>query len=287
MKKRLGTLLLLDFSNLFYRGLYVHPHLTHKGMSTGGLYGFIIQLAKLVYDFKPAEILLCGDSRPYLRSLEYPEYKARRKKQDPEARKAIQHNLKLCNDFFDVLGLPLQKVKGLEADDLIALFAARYEREYEKIVAVSSDTDLYQLLDQRNLHLYLGTADNRRMVTSKEFFELYPFKQASTWVKVVAYTGGHNGLPGVFGVGEVTAIKLLTSKERIWVDKRRALKKEHNKQLALTERLAVLPFPGIDYAEISIANRSDYDRRSMNTFLHGLGIEFKASMESAFDFLCD
>lgn len=285
MKEPNSTLLLLDFSNLFYRGLYVHANLSHKGKPTGGLFGFVMQLATLMTEFRPTRILLCGDCPPYLRTLEYPEYKARRKKKDPEAWAATQYNLKLCDTFFDLLGQPLQKIKGLEADDLIAMYAMEHERDFGKIIAVSSDTDLYQLMDQHNLYLYLGTAANRRMVDYKAFFEQYPFKRASTWVKVVSYTGGHNGLPGVHGVGEVTAIKLLTSKETKWIEKRREIKKKHEKQLKLTERLASLPFPGINYEDFSIDPVQEYDRREMNRFLHSLGIDFSASMESAFDYL--
>lgn len=285
MKEKNSTVLLLDFSNLFYRGLYVHANLTHKGKPTGGLFGFVIQLAKLVSEFRPTKLLICGDSQPYLRTLEYPEYKARRKKKDPEVWKATQHNLKLCNEFFELLGHPLQKIKGLEADDLIAMYASEHERDYEKIIAVSSDTDLYQLMDQHNLYLYLGTAENRRMVDYKAFFKKYPFRRATTWVKVVAYTGGHNGLPGVRGVGEITAIKLLTSTNSKWIRKRREIKQEYGKQLKLTERLASLPFPGINCEDFSIDPVQEYDHKGMNRFLHGLGIDFTVSMESAFDYL--
>jgi len=284
MKKK-GTLLLLDFSNLFYRGLHVHLGLTYNGKPTGGLYGFIIQLVKLVLDFKPSMILLCGDSPPYLRAKEFPEYKARRKKQTDEMWVITQHSLTLLDNFFGILGEPLQKEKGLEADDLIAIYAGRYEREYEKIIVVSSDSDLYQLLDQSNLYLYLGTADNRRMVTSTEFFDEYPFKRATTWVKVMAYTGGHNGLQGIHVVGEITAIRLLCNTEQKWIDKRRELKKNYGNRLKLNERLAVLPYPHVKHEEFCIAPREEYDQFLMRDFLRDTGIEFTVGMERAFDYL--
>lgn len=285
--KRKGILLLLDFSNLFYRGLHVHPNLSYQGQPTGGLYGFIIQLAKLVNEFKPdlERVVLCGDCPPYLRKEEYPGYKERRGKQDKEQWKITQHNLKLCWEFLEILGQPLQKTDGLEADDLIAIYSERFERGYKKIIAVSSDTDLYQLLDQQNLFLYLGTADKRRMVGRKEFHKLYPFRKASTWTKVVAYTGGHNDLPGIYGVGEKTAIKLLTSSDQKWIEKRRDYKRKHGKQIRLTERLATLPYPKINAEDVSIVSNDKYHHGDMMRFLNSVGIDFTIPMEDAFDYL--
>ncbi len=282
-----GTLLLLDFSNIFYRGLHVHLNLAHRGEPTGGLYGLIIQLVKLVNEFKPSMVLLCGDSPPYLRTKEYPAYKARRKKQDGAMRRIVKCNLKLCDQFFSALGEPLQKEKGLEADDLIAIYAENYERSYEKIVAVSNDSDLYQLLDQNNLYLYSGTGDNKVMITGKTFFDKYPFKRAATWVKVVAYTGGHNDLPGIYGVGEVTAVKLLSSADKAWINKRRELRLVHGTKLKLSEHLATLPYPEVKAEDFCIIPREPYDRVAMRDFLRSTGVEFSPSMERAFDHLGD
>src|SRR3990167_3297360 len=77
-------LLILDFLNLFYRGFYTHMDLSHRGIHTGGLFGFIQQLVSHCKEINPSNIVICSDTYPYFRNDDYGDYKQDRRKVDKD-----------------------------------------------------------------------------------------------------------------------------------------------------------------------------------------------------------
>jgi len=95
------TLLLIDFSNTVIRSLAVHQQLSFNDIPTGGLFGFVNQLANVVNMYKPDKILVCKDQPPYYRSKLYPEYKANRKKntENDSFKKAIKFSFQQVDEL--------------------------------------------------------------------------------------------------------------------------------------------------------------------------------------------
>ena len=78
-------LLAVDLSNQIYRACHAHNQLSFDGVFTGGLYGFMQSVSKAIEVSRATDLLVCRDMKPYLRTRDYPEYKALRKKNvDPE-----------------------------------------------------------------------------------------------------------------------------------------------------------------------------------------------------------
>lgn len=151
------TLLVVDLSNQVYKAVASHQGLTSKRVFTGGLYGFLVSLCVAIKETHAHEVVIGGDSRPYIRSRDYPMYKKLRAKDpDDPILKAFQQSMGLVKDLCVELGLPIWMVPGFEYDDLIAHCIMKYRHRYGKIVAMSNDSDLYQLLWAKNFSIYKG-----------------------------------------------------------------------------------------------------------------------------------
>lgn len=280
-----GTLLLIDFLNLFYKGFCVHSSLNYNGVNTGGLYGMAMQLANMLKKIEPDHIAFCYDSKPYLRSNDFPDYKIDRKKKEKDIHRAqaIQNGREMCLEFVKILGMPLLESDGLEADDIIALMVKKYNSKYERIVVSSNDDDLFQLLEFKNLELYRG--GKKGFYSYLDFEKDYPaLSNPSQWCDVTSYAGGHNGLPGINGIGIATAIRIIT--EKGFLSKKPKLEvaiKNNSRQIAINNKLAKLPYYKCpENIMMRIPSRSKYNERDAIRFLGKYGITFTHVMRDAF-----
>lgn len=281
-----GTLLLIDFLNLFYKGFCVHSALEHKGVNTGGLYGMATQLANLLIKIKPDHVVFCHDNKPYFRSVDFPNYKVDRKnkKKDIARYKAIQVGRKLCLEFIDILGIPLMESAGLEADDIIALMVKKYHTKYAHIIVASNDDDLYQLLCFTNLQLYRGS--KKGMYSHVDFAKEFPsLDSPSQWNDAVAYSGGHNGLPGIKGVGVATAIRIITEEDFLYNRPQIKAAVVRGKNIIdLNRKLGKLPYYRCSEEVLMrlLSYSSNYDERAVIRYLISYGIIFTQNMMDAF-----
>lgn len=277
-------LLLLDFSNIFYRGFHVHKNLSWRGIPTGGFYGLIQQIASQIYHYKPHTLIVCDDKRPYFRSRIFPGYKQGRPQLDPEVSEMFFQNRHWAEEIIEALGIPHLRYEGLEADDLLAACAKELEQDFDEIVIVSNDSDLYQLLTQDNLTLLVGTGDKKRELTRKKFSVEYPDIAPEDWLDVIAMSGGHNGLPGIRGVAEKTAIKALNGDVS-------AGKKvlPYTDLIKLSKQIAYLPFKyfrGYDkIVNESFSGQYKYNKREMMGLLARRGIQLTKLMDDSFSLL--
>ena len=205
-----SRLLLVDYSNLFYRGSNAHADLSWKGKYTGGIYGFVNGLAHLVRQTQATRVVVCIDMKPYARTLDYPQYKHNRTLNDDEERlAALSQNREVVDTFLELIRCPKIGAQGFEADDVMAVLAKRHEYDHAEVILASNDNDLYQLLGQTNLSVYrggkLGYYDSRKF-----FYDNPTLTDCQQWSEVVALAGGHNATPGIKGVGVKTAIKIVT-----------------------------------------------------------------------------
>ncbi len=138
-------LLLIDGSHAVFRSFFAVRSLSSpSGMPTGAVFGFVNMLLKLVRDREPARVGVCFDtSAPTHRHKLDDRYKANRPEMPPE----LQVQWPICQDVVAELGLPMLKLDGLEADDLIATLAEQGRAQGYEVVIVSGDKDLMQLVD--------------------------------------------------------------------------------------------------------------------------------------------
>ena len=204
--KRLRRLLAVDLSNQVWRNLHANHSLrSADGKFTGALYGFLVSLAAYIRDAEATDVVVCLDSKPYLRSLVYPEYKMLRKKQQrPEDREAYDESISYVHAAIDILGLPVMSSPGFESDDCIGRLAISQRNRFELIVAASSDSDLHQLLWVPNF-LVMGKSFAQAVSSDTLFANTGLTPQQ--FVVATALQGTHNDVAGIPGVGEVTAAK--------------------------------------------------------------------------------
>ena len=183
----MNTLLLIDFHNTVMRSLSVHKFLVWEGEYTGGIYGVFGQLVGIIHRHKPDAILNCTDAKPYLREKLYPGFKGDRKKKTYKEEEgfdfyeALNQNISSTLKLLDTLNIPTWKIAGLEADDLIASASLYYKDQYDKIIILSNDTDLNQLLVHLNIFMY----KKQKLYGCKEFQKEFPI-DPDQWVDYTA-----------------------------------------------------------------------------------------------------
>lgn len=276
----MSNLLLMDQSSLMHQGFHTSGHLQHRGVETGILYGFINCLISYVkwcdkYKACPIRLVVCQDSKPYIRSEIYPEYKSNRKgNDDPGKARMFRQAFYQIVKFMDLAGIEYVGQPGLEADDIMAILAKKYHKDYTHVLLGSSDSDLNQLLDITNLTLLKGKPAALTPYNHISFTSEYPeLDSARLWHRVEALTGGHNGLPGIKTIGYKKALAYLTGGKLS--DKDRGLIEREISHVSGFYRLSMLPIISGDYFRIvSLKSRSDQpkpDYSGLNNYLSGLG----------------
>lgn len=205
------TLALLDGNSIAYRAFYALPEdlATKSGQVTNAVYGFTRMLIKLLGDHKPEGLAVAWDvSRKSFRTEQYPEYKAQRSK----APDHFLSQLPLIDEVLDALDVPQLRLEGFEADDLIASLSKRAVEEGWDVLIVTGDRDSFQLINDNVKVLYTrrGITDT---VMADEAWVLDRYGIGpDRYVEYAALRGDtSDNLPGVAGVGEKTAAKLLLS----------------------------------------------------------------------------
>jgi DNA polymerase-1 len=203
------TILLLDGHSLAYRAFYALPDTlrTRTGQLTNAVYGFTSMLIKLLSERRPDNVVVCFDrGRDVARTEAYPEYKANRATPPDEFRPQVD----LIEQVLAALTIPVVKVEGVEADDVIATLADRaVERGFHAYI-VTGDRDSMQLVRDEVTVLYTlrGITEMAEM-TPDAVEEKYGVPPAK-YVMYAALRGDNSdNLPGVPGVGEKTAAKLI------------------------------------------------------------------------------
>lgn len=210
-------LLLVDANNIYYRAFHglIHSRLhNEEGSDTFAVHGFISSLANVIKQYGPTHVLLAFDHGVSKHRLElYPEYKAARKNpgvDDDTPDPRVQ--LKECRELSFLLGFPIGRERDIEADDIIATCVKRFKDKVDHILIVSGDKDLFQLIDS-NVHVLrpsLGSKKDEELWDAKRVQERYgvpPERLLEVW----SLCGDANdGVPGVKGIGEITAVKLIS-----------------------------------------------------------------------------
>jgi DNA polymerase-1 len=202
------SLMLLDTYGLVYRAFFALPGLTtSKGVPISAVYGFAMMLNKVIAGEKPAHVIAAFDKgMPADRVALFQEYKAQRRAMPDELRSQFA----LVRRLLSAYRIPILEMEGQEADDVIATLARQAEEAGEQTVVVTGDMDLLQIVDERTTVLVTkrGITELARydVAAVRERFGLDPAQLAD-------YRGlkgdPSDNLPGIPGIGEKTAAKLL------------------------------------------------------------------------------
>jgi DNA polymerase-1 len=203
-----ARLMLLDTYGLVYRAFFALPSLTTThGMPINAAYGFTMMLVKLIADERPTHVIAAFDKGlPAARIALYPQYKAQRDETPDELRSQFA----LVRRILATYDIPIHEIEGEEADDIIATLAALAASDGQATVIVTGDLDLLQTVDASTTVLTTrrGISELGRYDSEAVFarFELTP-------LQLPDYRGlkgdPSDNLPGIPGVGEKTAIKLV------------------------------------------------------------------------------
>ena len=205
-------LLLIDGLSLAFRAFYALPTdlATPNGTVTNAVYGFTSMLVKVLTDERPDEIVVVFDApgRTFRDDLDG-EYKAGRK----ETPDLFVPQLPLIHEVIDALRIPTLEVVGVEADDVIATLATRAAEAGSDVIVVTGDRDAYQLVEDPHIKVLY----NRRGVSDYVLYDEAGILErtgvtAGQYPEYAALRGDpSDNLPGVPGVGEKTAAKLVST----------------------------------------------------------------------------
>ena len=195
---------ILDGNNLLFRSYYALPLLANfDGEFSNGVYGFTNMLVHLIQEQKPDYIAVCFDKGKTFRHEEFVEYKAQRHPTPKE----LLDQFPIMERLLDAMGITHIGGFGLEADDIIGCLSKMFDTEN---VIVTADKDCLQLINDNTVVMQpkKGVTENVIIDTSKlnELMGVSP-KQI---VDLKALMGdSSDNIPGVKGIGEVSAVKLL------------------------------------------------------------------------------
>ena len=205
-------LVIIDGKSVFYRGYYAMGALsTSDGTPTGGVYGFAAIAMEIVQKLDPTKVVVAWDSRTSTsrRKAVYPEYKAGRVKPGDD----FYAQIPLLKELVKALGWGFVECDDCEADDIIGTLALQADEDgdYETFI-VSSDLDMLQVVDENTRMYRILQGFSRLEELDVPAVEAkYGIKKAQ-FLDLKALKGdASDNIPGVPGIGEKTAVKLLGS----------------------------------------------------------------------------
>ena len=202
-------IVILDVYSLMYRAFHALPILDNgEGVYTNAVYGFMNMLLKVLSDEAPGYLAVAFDEHEKtFRHIHYDAYKAGRAPTPEELRPQIP----LIREMLELMGVPQLSLKGYEADDLLGTVSRMCEEKGVDCVIVTGDRDAYQLAGERTAILYTkrGITETERVTPDwvREKYQVSPAQMID--IKGLMGDASDN-IPGVPGVGEKTAIKLIT-----------------------------------------------------------------------------
>ena len=211
-------IMLIDGNSIINRGFYALPALTAPtGEPTGGVYGFLNIFFKMYDEEKPDYVLVAFDlPAPTTRHIKYAEYKG--------TRSAMPDNLRpqfpMLKSLLTKMGIAIYEEEGLEADDILGSLAVKGEGEGKEVVIISGDRDLLQIASDTIKIRVPKTKGGSTIVEdyyAKDVFEIYGVTPKE-YIDVKALMGdSSDNIPGVPGIGEKTALKIITEYKSIEV----------------------------------------------------------------------
>ncbi len=205
--KRLAV---IDGKSVFYRGYYAMPGLaTADGTPTGGVYGFVSLAIELIKKLEPDYVAVAWDKRGTnirKRREIYPEYKAGRK----PAPEDFYQQIPILMELLEAFGWPLYELDDYEADDIMATFAVEAAEKGVETCLITSDLDALQAVSPTTRVFAMKNGLSNIQEFTPESFEAKYGIKTEQFLDLKSLMGdSSDNLPGVPGVGQKTAVKLL------------------------------------------------------------------------------
>ena len=208
--------ILVDGNNLLFRSYYATAYTGNimknsKGFPTNGLYGLVNMLNKIIKEENPEYMIVAFDKGKTFRHEKYKEYKDGRSATPEE----LKMQFKVAKELVPLMGIKCFEIDNYEADDIIGTYCKMIEEDDNFIgTIVSSDKDLLQLISNQIDVKLLKQKDYIRM-DEKVFEDTYGIKP----IRMIDLKGlmgdSSDNIPGVKGIGEKTALKLLQEYESV------------------------------------------------------------------------
>ena len=203
-------IIMIDGNNLMFRSYYATAYNGNfmnnsKGFPTNALFGFVNMIHKIINEENPEYVIVAFDKGKTFRHKEYEDYKGGRVETPDELKKQFP----VAKELLTAMGIKYYEIDNYEADDIIGTFAKFCDDDPEFIgTIVSSDKDLLQLISN-DVDIKLLKQKDYIRYNEKTFEEAYGIKPINV-IDLKALMGdSSDNIPGVKGVGEKTALKLL------------------------------------------------------------------------------
>lgn len=196
-------LFLIDGHALCYRAFYALKLTNSRGHQTNAVYGFINTVRKILREYDPKYVVVCFDAKGKTKREErFAEYKIQRQAM-PEG---LSEQIPLIKEVLKDYGIAMCEEKGYEADDLIATLAKTFSKKNIDVVIVTDDKDMFQLV---NGHIKILSARKDEMMDHQVLKEKLGFEPEQI-IDFLSLAGDQSdNIPGVKGIGEVTARSLI------------------------------------------------------------------------------
>lgn len=203
-----GKFIIIDGSSLVHRAFYALPLLTTaSGLYTNAVYGFTTMMVKLLSELKPDYMVVAFDKgKITFRNDAYAEYKAHRK---PTPRE-LSEQFPVTKDVLTGLGIRALEEAGFEADDIIGTLASKAGQAGHDVIVVTGDRDALQLIAPHTKIMLTKKGISEMDVYDSEAFQAKYSVSPQQQIDIKGLMGdASDNIPGVPGVGEKTAIKLI------------------------------------------------------------------------------
>jgi DNA polymerase I len=273
-------LVLIDGNSIAYRAFFALPLLNNdKGIHTNAVYGFTMMLNKIIEDEKPSHILVAFDAgKTTFRHKTFVEYKGGRQKTPPE----LSEQFPYIRELLDAFGIKRYELENYEADDIIGTLSLSAENEGYEIKVISGDKDLTQLSSE---HITVGIT--RKGITDiEEYTPAHVMEKYGLTPEQIIDMKGLMGdpsdnIPGVPGVGEKTAIKLLKefstleklleSIDQVTGNKLKEKLEEFKDQAMMSKELATIERQAPVEITVEIAAYEGFEREKVVAIYKDLG----------------
>jgi DNA polymerase-1 len=205
-------LFLLDAMALIYRAYYAlirSPRITTKGRNTNAQFGFTSTLIDLINKEKPTHLAVCFDTEAATeRHTDFTEYKANRQAAPEDLLSALPDIKRIIKAF----NIPVVELDGYEADDVIGTVAWQAADKGYSVYMVTPDKDYGQLLIHDNVFIYKPSyqSNKEEILDAKKITEKWCIERVEQVIDMLGLMGDAvDNIPGIAGVGEKTACKLL------------------------------------------------------------------------------
>ena len=201
-----NKLVIIDGNSLFYRSFFALPLLSNaQGEYSNAVYGFAVQITKIIQDLKPTHIVVAFDAGKHtFRNDMYDGYKATRKPMPSELKSQIEPLKKMLK----IMNIDYQELAGFEGDDVVGTLSKRFADT--QTIIVTADRDTLQLIDDTTKVFFTKKGTSELYEVDHEVLMRDYGVESKQIIDLKALQGdSSDNIPGVAGIGEKTAVKLL------------------------------------------------------------------------------